>query len=117
VGQATTRALDCFRVFMNTVKLIHPLSFMLAALLGLAAGACKEGELRAERVCKRHCQAMEDCTNTDFDTCVNNCVETADECDSESDVEMALDRLDACQKEECSNVLGCGIDAWVECKI
>jgi hypothetical protein len=102
---------------MNTVKLIHPLSFLLAGLIGLSIGACKPSEMRAERICKRHCNAMEDCANEDYDTCVNKCVETATECDSESDMEMALDKLDSCREQECGDILGCGVDAWLECKI
>jgi hypothetical protein len=103
---------------MNTVKkIIRPASLLLAALIGLSAAACQESEMRIERVCKRHCSAMEDCNNNDYDNCVNTCVETANECDSDSDREMALDKLDECQKEECGNVLACGVDAWVECKL
>lgn len=102
---------------MKTIKLVHPVAFMVAALIGLSAGACKESELRIERVCKRHCSTLTDCNNTDYDNCVNNCVETGSECDSDADVEMALDKLDECRNEECAQVVGCGIDAWFECKI
>ena len=41
----------------------------------------------------------------------------ANECDSDSDMEMALDKLEECRKQECGKVLGCGIDAWLECKV
>jgi hypothetical protein len=105
-------------VSMNTVKkIIRPASLLIAALIGLSAAACQESEMRIERVCKRHCSAMEDCNNNDYDNCMNTCVETANECDSDSDRDMALDKLDECQKEECGNVLACGVDAWVECKL
>lgn len=102
---------------MNNVKFVHPVTFLLAALIGVGAGACKASDMRIERVCKRHCSAMRDCSNIDYDNCVNDCIETANECDSDADVEMALDRLDECKKEQCGELVGCGIDAWVECKL
>jgi hypothetical protein len=107
---------------MNTVKhIVRPASFLLAALLGLSVGACNEGEndgeLRINRVCKRHCSALEECTNKDYDTCVSSCVETANECDSDSDVDMSLDKLDACQEKECVDIAACSVDAWFECKL
>jgi len=100
---------------MNTVKLV--LSFTMAAMIGLSVGACKSSEMRAERICKRHCSMLEDCNNTDYDNCVNTCVETSQECDSDADVEMALDKLDQCRNEQCGEVLGCEADAWIECKL
>jgi hypothetical protein len=105
---------------MKTIKLIHPVSFMIAALLGLSAGACKDGEAsqkRIERVCERHCQAMEDCNNADYDECINTCTESGNECDSDSDAERALDKLDQCRAQECGELVGCSIDAWLECKL
>jgi hypothetical protein len=105
---------------MNTVKLAHPVSFLLAALIGLTAGACKQGggDLRIENVCQRHCDAMQKCNDIDMDDCMNTCVETANECDSESDVDMALDKLDQCEKDSsCSDLAGCGTEAWIECKL
>lgn len=102
---------------MKTIKLIHPVSFLIAALIGVTAGACMDGELRVERVCERHCQAMEDCNNVDYDTCLDTCIETGNECDSDSDREMALDKLDQCRNKECGELLGCGVDAWLECKL
>jgi hypothetical protein len=103
---------------MNTVKLIHPIAFLMAALIGLTVGACgKHSEMRVDRVCMKHCHSMKDCADTDYDTCVNNCVETANACASDSDVEMALDKLEECHKQKCSEILACGIEAWVECKI
>ena len=102
---------------MNAVKFVKLFSFLLAGSLGLGLGACKDSEFRAERVCKRHCSHLEDCNNTDYDNCINACIETADECDSDADVEMALDKLEDCKKRACSEILGCETEAWVECKI
>jgi hypothetical protein len=102
---------------MKTIKLVHPVAFMVAALIGLSAGACTESEMRIERVCKRHCSTMEDCNNADYDSCLNTCIETANECDSDADREMALDKLNECRNEECGEVAACGIDAWFECKL
>jgi hypothetical protein len=100
---------------MNTAKLV--LSFTMAALLGLTVGACKQSEMRAERICKRHCSALEDCKDVNYDSCVNGCMETYDECDSDADVEMALDKLHECRNEQCNEILACEANAWVECKL
>jgi hypothetical protein len=102
---------------MNAVKSAHLLSLLVAASVGLGLGACKSSDFRAERVCKRHCSYLEDCNNTDYDNCVNTCIETAAECDSDADVEMALDKLDQCRQEACNEIPGCEIDAWLECKL
>jgi hypothetical protein len=102
---------------MNAPKAVYSLSFLLAASLGLGLGACQETEMRADRVCKRHCSQVEDCKSSDYDTCVDNCIEAFGECDSEVDGDMALDRLAECRNEECSDVLACEADAWFECKI
>lgn len=102
---------------MKTVKLVHPVSFMLAALIGITAGACKDSEIRIERVCERHCQAMDDCNNADFDDCLNTCIESGNDCDSDSDLRMALDKLDQCRNAQCGDLVGCSVDAWLECKL
>lgn len=102
---------------MTTFKLVHPASFLVAALIGLTVGACAgDSELRVETVCKRHCNRAVDCNGiVEYDNCVSNCVETSDDCDSDADVEMALDKLDTCPDKVCSEVLGCATEAWVEC--
>jgi len=101
---------------MNTAKLA--LSFTMAAMIGLAVGACTSSDSRIDRVCSRHCEKLTDCNdNADYDNCMNTCVETAHECDSDSDVEMALDTLHECRDQECNDLLGCEADAWIECKI
>jgi hypothetical protein len=105
---------------MKTIKLIHPVSFMFAALLGLSAGACKDGEvneMRVKNVCEQHCQAMEDCANAIYDECLTSCIESGNECDSGADADRALDQLDQCRNEECIDLAGCSVDAWLECKL
>ena len=92
-------------------------SFLIAGLIGLIAGACgPHSEYRIEKVCKRYCARAVDCNdNIVFDDCVSDCIDTAHECDSESDVENALDILDTCPEESCNDVGACVLDAWVEC--
>jgi hypothetical protein len=103
---------------MNTVKLARPAAFLVAALIGLGAGACKHSELRIETVCKRHCSRVVDCNdNLDYDNCVSDCIDTSDDCASENDVEAALDKLDLCPDQACNELLGCGTEAWIECKL
>jgi hypothetical protein len=101
---------------MNTIKLTHPVSFLLAALIGLGVGACKQSELRIETVCKRQCSRVADCSDViDYDECVSDCVDKSDECDSDKDTEQALDKLEQCPDKACGQVLGCAAEAWVEC--
>jgi hypothetical protein len=103
---------------MHTVKLARPAAFLVAALIGLTAGACKTSELRIETVCKRHCERVVDCNdNLDYDNCVSDCVDTSNDCASETDVEFALDKLDLCPDRACNEVLGCSAEAWIECKL
>lgn len=100
---------------MNKAK--FALSFTIAAMIGVTIGACQSSDMRIDRVCSRHCRMLDDCNSIDYDKCVNTCVETADECDSDADVEMALDKLDQCRNEQCGEMLGCEASAWVECKL
>jgi hypothetical protein len=102
---------------MNKSKFIHPVSFLLAALIGITAGACKTGEMRIERLCKQHCKHVDECNQlVEYDDCISDCIETSDECDSDQDVEMALEKLKLCPDKACGEVLGCATEAWVECK-
>ncbi len=102
---------------MNTAKFTRPVSFALAALVGLLAGACgPHSEYRIEKVCKKYCARAIDCNdNIDFDDCVSDCLDIADDCDSDSDVEQSLDILETCPEEACNDVAGCATEAWVEC--
>ena len=105
---------------MNTVKFAHPVSFLVAALIGLGAGACKapHSELRVESVCKRYCEHRTDCDKlADYDNCVSDCLDASDNCNSENDVKSALDKLEQCPDKACGEVLPCGTAAWIECKI
>lgn len=89
----------------------------LAAAFGFTLGACgPSSEYRMNKVCKRFCDRAVDCNdNTDFDDCVDDCVNQAMDCDSDNDVEATLDILNDCAAESCNDVGACAIDAWVEC--
>jgi hypothetical protein len=102
---------------MKTPELGRPASFLIAALIGLVAGACgPHSEYRIEKVCKKYCARAVDCNdNVDFDDCVSDCIETADGCDSDSDIEQSLDILETCPEESCNDVPGCAAEAWFEC--
>lgn len=104
---------------MNAVKLVRPASFLIAALIGVFVGACgPHSDYRIEKVCKKHCSRSVDCnSNVDFDDCVSDCMDLADECDSENDVEQSLDILETCPDMACNEVPGCAVEAWFECAI
>ncbi|MFV8751153.1 hypothetical protein ACNOYE_11465 [Nannocystaceae bacterium ST9] len=102
---------------MKVLELGHPASFLIAALIGLVAGACgPHSEYRIEKVCKKHCARVVDCNDTiEFDDCVSDCIDISDDCDSDADIEQALDILETCPEEACNDVPGCATEAWVEC--
>jgi hypothetical protein len=102
---------------MKTADLNRPASFLIAALIGVFAGACgPHSEYRIEKVCKKHCARVVDCNdNIDFDDCLSDCLDAADECDSDSDIEQSLDILETCPERSCNDVPGCATEAWIEC--
>jgi hypothetical protein len=100
-------------------KFVQLASLLLAAVFGVTLGACgPHSEYRINKVCKRYCQRSVDCNDaTNYDDCIDNCVTEANGCESESDVEAALDILDDCVADSCNQVLGCTLEAWVECAL
>jgi hypothetical protein len=97
----------------------RPICVVLAAAFGFALGACgPASEYRMKKVCKRYCDRAVDCNdNVDWDDCVDDCIDEAMGCDSDNDVEAALDILNDCSAGACNDFGGCTIDAWVECNI
>ncbi|NJK32985.1 MAG: ferrous iron transporter B [Deltaproteobacteria bacterium] len=102
---------------MTEISKRMPIALLSAALFGLTLGACgPTSDYRIERTCEDYCDRLVDCNDdTDYDDCVEACLDNAGECDSESDLEQALDKLDECTSESCNDVGGCTVDAWVEC--
>lgn len=97
-------------------KLAPSLALTFAATLGVVLGACGHSDYRIDKVCEKYCDRIYDCNdNTDYMDCVDNCVEQANECDSDNDVEQALDTLEMCAEDSCNDVIACSIDAWAEC--
>jgi hypothetical protein len=103
---------------MRATKL-GPASFLTALLIGLVAGACgPHSDYRIEKVCKDYCARAVDCNdNVEFDDCVDDCINTANDCDSDQDIENGLDILETCAEESCNDVGACVIEAWVECAL
>ena len=100
-------------------KIVRSFGVVAAAAIGFMLGACgPASEHRMNKVCKRYCDRAVDCNdNIDWDDCVDDCVNQAMDCDSDNDVEAALDILDECAGESCNNVGACTTDAWIECVI
>lgn len=107
------------RSMTRLAKLVRPAALLLAAAIGLTVGACGHSEYRIDKVCKRYCDRALDCNdNTDWGDCYDNCVDTAHECDSDEDVEDALDILeDECTPGACNELPACTLDAWIECAL
>lgn len=104
---------------MSARKLAQLGSLLFAATIGITLGACgPHSDYRISKVCKRVCARAVDCNdNTDFDDCVDTCIDQAMDCNSDSDVEASLDILDECTNESCNNITACSVDAWLECVI
>jgi hypothetical protein len=100
-------------------KLARITSLLLAGCFGVTLGACgPHSEYRINKVCKRYCQRVFDCNdNTDYEDCVDTCIDDANGCESDSDVEVALDILDDCAAESCNDVGACTLEAWLECNL
>jgi hypothetical protein len=99
-------------------KLIRPAALLFAAAVGLTLGACGHSQYRIDKVCKRYCDRARDCNdNTNWDDCYESCVDTAEECDSDNDIEAALDILEDCTAGSCNQIGACTIDAWIECAL
>jgi hypothetical protein len=97
-------------------KFARPASILLAATLGFTLGACGHSQLRIDKVCNKYCRSLVDCNdNTNLEACVDDCVDTANNCDSDDDVEAALDILADCADSSCNQVGSCTVDAWFEC--
>jgi hypothetical protein len=94
-------------------------SLLLAAVFGVTLGACgPHSEYRINKVCKRYCERAFDCNdNTDYDDCLDDCVTEANGCESEQDVEAALDILQDCEASSCNQVGTCTVEAWLECNL
>jgi hypothetical protein len=94
-------------------------SLLLAAVFGTTLGACgPHSEYRINKVCKRYCQRAFDCNDTTvYEDCLDECVDTANGCESESDVEAALDILEDCEADSCNQVGTCTVEAWLECNL
>jgi hypothetical protein len=99
-------------------KFIRLAAFPIAATIGLTLGACGHSNYRIDKVCKRYCDRARDCnSNTDWGDCYEACVDQFDECDSDKDVESALDILDDCRRGSCNELAACTLDAWLECRL
>ncbi len=100
-------------------KSVQIASLLLAGMFGITLGACgPHSEYRINKVCKRYCQRAVDCNdNTNYDDCLDDCVTEANGCESEADVEAALDILEDCVADSCNEVGPCVLEAWVECKL
>ena len=117
---ANSRARVYHRFDMSTSrKFVQIASLLLAAGFGVTLGACgPHSEHRINKVCKRYCERAVDCNDaTVYDDCVDDCVNTATDCDSETDIEAALDILEDCTADSCNQVVACTVDAWLECAL
>lgn len=100
-------------------KFVQVASLLLAAVFGITLGACgPHSQHRINKVCKRYCQRAYDCNDaTNYDNCIDDCVTEANGCESEDDVEVALDILEDCVADSCNQVAACTLEAWVECNL
>jgi hypothetical protein len=100
-------------------KSVQIASLLIAGMFGVTLGACgPHSQHRINKVCKRYCQRAFDCNdNTNYDECLDDCVTEANDCESESDVEAALDILEDCVADSCNQVATCTAESWLECNL
>ena len=80
-------------MFMTIVLFL--VSILLAAAFGFTLGACAHSQFRMDKVCEDYCQHIVDCNdNTNFNTCVNDCLDNVNGCDSDEDTEATLDEVE-----------------------
>jgi hypothetical protein len=65
--------------------------------------------------CSDYCDHRAECDDeVDVDSCTADCIDNADNCQADEQAQ-ALAELEACAQESCDDVLGCTIDASLEC--
>lgn len=101
-----------------------PLLFALAAVAGVALGACRQdngdgdesdASLQVKNNCEQYCGRMSECDDErDQEKCFNNCVDAMTDCQVDEQ-EAALDRLDLCSRESCDDFFGCTVNVGAQC--
>jgi hypothetical protein len=100
-------------------KFAQIVSLLLAGVFGATLGACgPHSEARINKVCKRYCVRAVDCNDAVvYDNCLDDCVDQANNCESDDDVAAALDILQDCEAGSCNQVGTCTVEAWIECTL
>ncbi|NVB38599.1 hypothetical protein G6O69_12230 [Pseudenhygromyxa sp. WMMC2535] len=103
-----------------TVSMYRPLLLVAGLGFGLVLGACAgdldgTGDLRTQISCEDYCAQAKSCDeDLDEQDCIDNCVDTIDDCMADEQ-EEALDQIDECATEACGDFAGCTIDAGAAC--
>lgn len=108
----------------KTVRGFKPLLFAIAAMAGVALGACKEDDpeeydtgatLELKNSCADYCSTAVACDDErSHDECTTKCIDRMTDCQVDEQA-AALDRLDACTNESCDDFFGCTVNVGAQC--
>ena len=107
----------------NPRKSFGVLLFGLAAVAGVALGACRQDDANGDSgpsfavtsSCNDYCSQAKLC-NDDLneEKCRDNCEGTLTNCQVDEQ-DAALDKLDQCAKESCDDFIGCTVNVGAKC--
>lgn len=100
-------------------EIFRPRWSWACALVGvLSAQACERegtGDLRINATCRDYCKQATACDDSvDVDDCRDDCEATMGDCQADEQ-ENALDDLDNCATDSCSEFGACTIGAGLQC--
>ncbi|MCR9160006.1 MAG: hypothetical protein ACE37F_38215 [Nannocystaceae bacterium] len=72
-------------------------------------------ELQIEGSCNDYCEQAKSCDDgVDVEACENDCFDAMSDCQADEQ-EEALNDIDSCSEEACSEFVGCSIGAGLQC--
>jgi hypothetical protein len=94
----------------------RPFLIALAAVAGIATGACREDNgdeyeppQKVVDACGDYCARANDCNDeTDVDKCQADCVDAMTDC-MVDELDAALTKLNQCANESCDDFIGCSV--------
>jgi hypothetical protein len=107
----------------ESFRAFGPLLLALAAVTGIALGACNNDDdgdqsgtaIHVRNACEEYCSHAKECDDDrDEQKCYDRCTERMNNCQADEQ-DAALDKLDSCAKESCDDFLGCRVNVGAKC--